>query len=450
MASSIYEATMRACLESKSADVKKKIASKKQLTESKKINRKRMIREADEDEVENSNEMSDVSDKIVAVIDPEIEADEMSEVAQAFQDIIDDTPDGEIPETDEYVGDSLYCCPVCGQTFFSADDMSNGGNCPICGEDADGFVLAGEVQSVNDAEDEVIDDEFADDEDIEDMDFDMDGEELDIDDEEVEENCKPKAKKVERKNIRRTTRRPSMEKRATIRRPSARRAVKPSMEKKATINRRSVKSVAEKRTVRNNELMLDEKTFNRYLTRFIRENYKNANTFTVVSAKKVRNNLKFECKIGFKSGKSKKVTLECKNFDKNAKTIPMRDNGAFKVESKKSANSPFVFKIAKKGNVIACEGMKYNFYTKAMKEGKLAQVYGSYLGESAKRRPTTRRAIESKSMRKPSIRSRRAIESRNMRRPTVRRTVENKAMRRPTTRRPMVEHRVARRPSTRK
>ena len=220
---SIFEKTMRACLENKkSATPSKKQATSKKLVE-KKITSKRFKKESEDEEFDTINdsdvETMDFADDIVAVVDPDIDADEMTSVAQGFQDIIDDTPANEIPETDEYIDDNLYGCPVCGQTFFSDKEMSDGDTCPVCGETANGFVLVGEVAASEDVEETSDEGE---------EEFDFDGEEIeDIpaedegeDEEDLDEAKKARRVSRERKIARRSLRRES---RKVARRPMARR-----------------------------------------------------------------------------------------------------------------------------------------------------------------------------------------------------------------------------------
>ena len=195
-------------------------------------------------------------------------------------------------------------------------------------------------------------------------------------------------------------------------------------------------------------LLVDEKTFNPHLNKFIRETYKNAMSFRVVGAKKKGNRLSLECAIRFKSGKAKKTTLVC-NYNRRSNIMTAKDQGIFKVESTKA---PFVFKVRTVGNVIKCEGMKYNFVTtaKVKNESKKIRVSSRKVTESRRiRRPSTRRAMESrKAIRRPMRSARRVAESRRViRRPLTRRTVESRRVR-PATRR--VRSMEARRLATRR
>lgn len=411
---SIFEKTMQACRESV-ANAKN---NSKKLTE-KKLRSRSIKRESDEGE-EDDEIMMDIQDDIVAVVDPDIDADEMTDVALGFQQLVDDAGANEVPETDEYLGNNIYGCPVCGQKFFSDKPMTDGGKCPVCGEEADGFVSIGEVDKAEDVSDEDSDSDEAK----------GDSEELDFADAEVE--ISDEKKKARRESARRV-RRPMRKEGARVRR-SARR---PSMARESK---------------RVGGLMIDEKTFNPHLNKFIRENYKNAMSFRVVGAKKKGNTLSLECAIRFKSGKTKKTTLVC-NYNRRSNVMTAKDQGIFKVESKKA---PFVFKVRTVGNVIRCEGMKYNFVTtaKVKNESKKIRVSSRKVTESRRiRRPSTRRALESRrAIRRPMRSARRVTESRKVvRRPLTRRTVESRRVR-PAVRRvrSMESRRIVRRPMTRR
>lgn len=456
MANDSFTKLMNACLESKKTTSKKKAVkeSKKNALVESKFNKRRFKKESD-DEDKDKDESEDLemttADDIVAVVDPDLDADEMTAVALGFQQLIDDAPEDSVPETDEYVGDNIYGCPICGQTFFSETPMSEGDVCLVCGKESpDGFVKVGEVEgSSNPDEDVKKDDEGEGEEDIDEGDFDFDGEEISVDFDEDEKDLdeSKKARRVRRENrarrpvtrtVRgenRVARRPSVRSERTIaRRPrsvrgenrvagraTVRRAVRgesarPSL-RRATATRRSVRGESLRRpsirravrpSVRTESrirrpmrptrkvegLNLDEKTFNVYLTKFIRENYNGASRFEVVGARKNRNNLTLECKISMTSGKKKSVRLNC-NYNPKSSIMTAKEDGTFKVESARKA--PFIFKVSTVRNVIRCEGMKYNFTTvrKAKNESKRYEVSGSYLKESKKVARPSRRVSES-------------------------------------------------------
>lgn len=378
---SIFERTMSACLEAKRADE----ANKKKLIESKKNITKKVAKKAaskkvteavkksrklteDEDVVDDDPEtgmyddmpvddpidnelddgtMDDAVDDIVVVVDPELDSDDVDDYVDHLQDVVDSTPEGEVPTIDDYVDDFTYTCPICGNTFFSDTEMSSGDACPVCGDSPTDFVLVGSVAPADTEEeapaddmtnsDDVVDDEApAEDEPVDDS-----GEVSDEpaeDDEAEEESLIPATpKKVEKK------------------------AVKKS---------------------RKFSYRMAENTFNPYLTKFIRENYQNAKSFVVTGATRSRKNgtLSLECKITFASGKTKTFKLESKNFKAAPNgSFTAANNSVFKTESTKIAPFTFSYKIENK--TIKCTGMKYNFVT--INEGKRVRVYGN-LVESKK------------------------------------------------------------------
>lgn len=344
---SVFEKTMNACLESKRVAASKKTSKKtnnKMVNEA--VSKRKVYKESDDLEDDPApgmpdDVMDDVADDVMVVVDPEIDADDIDDAAADAQSIVDGTPDGETPMTDEYIGDYTYTCPICGNTFFSETEMSDGDECPVCGDTPNGYVLVGEVQSAEGSEDDLED------EDEEDLDPDVD---LDEPDDDI----------VDEESFNR-----------------------------GAAKRRIGGAKREGRKAPSYKYLLDESTFNPFLTKFIRENYKNATSFKIVSAKRCGKRLTMEGVIRFKSGNTKKATLAVENFvpTKSGMTLSARDlSNTFKVESKKAV--PFMFKARMEGNVIKCEGLKYNFITKPMTESKKRlQVSGSLIRESKRSFP---------------------------------------------------------------
>ena len=393
MASS-FEKVMEACLESKKATngtakkitekkAVKKTANRKAQLESvrKTATPKRKLREADEfddEEITVDDEvMDDVADDIMVVIDPEIDAQDIDTVADELQDIVDNTPDGEVPTTDEYIGDDTYACPICGSTFFSETEMSEGDECPVCGGTPDGFVAVGEIAPIDDA----VEGE----EDIEIDDIEIGGEDggdlevVDVEDDEVE------FESIRRPARRPATRRPRVE---SSRMPARRPARRPAPARaRVESNKKSARRPA---TRKPTGYQLDESTFNPFMTKFIRENYKNARSFAIKSAThfKNTNTLKIECVITMKNGNKKRATLKVEKFNPNARVMLAKDSSrTFKCEGKVA---PFRFAVRKVGNTIKCEGLKYNYLTKKVNESAKYRVSGSYIKESAQRKPARR------------------------------------------------------------
>lgn len=314
-----FEATMNACRSARITEAASRVKkSTKKLKED---------TDLDTDVVDTVDDVKEEDpegtvDDIMVITDPDMTTDEYEEVIDELQDIVDSTPEGETPFTDEYIGDDVYACPVCGNNFFSDTEMQAGDVCPVCGEEADGFVLVGEVEST-DAEGEIPEegdlDEYSDDEDLEPADAE---DEMDIEE-------------------------------------------------------------SKKTRLTPTKWSINEKTLNPFLTKFIKENYKNAVSMTAKKAVLSGKTLKIECAIKFKSGKTKKTIITMENF-KPAKKMRFvgKADSAFKVESKKAA--PFVFEATLRGKDIQITGFKYSFVTK--KEGTRVQISGKYaLKESAKR-----------------------------------------------------------------
>ena len=66
---------------------------------------------------------------------------------QVTQEIIEDTPEGEIPFLEDYVGQFIQTCPICGKTFVTPSLLQQGDTCPICLEQPTNFVTVGKINS---------------------------------------------------------------------------------------------------------------------------------------------------------------------------------------------------------------------------------------------------------------------------------------------------------------
>lgn len=342
-----FEKVMQACLESKKAPAKKTVnekkgtPAKKRIAESAKRPSTKKLHESDDPEVEadvdvaiddvvvDDDVMDDVADDIVVVVDPELDAEDVDSITAELQDIVDGTPEGEVPTLDDYVGDYTYSCPICGTAFFSETEMAAGDECPVCGEVPEAFVLDGQVASTEEGtEDEEIP--------AEDLEVDIPEEDLEVDvPDEAAEECKKRESKRMRTGY--------------------------------------------------TGYQLDESTFNPFLTKFIKENYKNAKSFAMKSATlSAKKTLKIECVITMKSGAKKTAVLAVEGFDPRKKILLAKDaSGTFKAEGKVA---PFKFAVKTTGKTITCEGLKYNFTTKAIKEGARLQISGNLIRESAQKR----------------------------------------------------------------
>ena len=136
---------------------------KKEMNESKKIDvgSKTSLEEATikalYDGLKDDEEVEDVEglvDDVLVVTDPEITTDEYNEVIDRAQEIIEDTPEGDIPLDTTYLGEYVQICPICGGTFVEDHILEPGTACPICYETPESFVMVGKLQ----AEEEVAED----------------------------------------------------------------------------------------------------------------------------------------------------------------------------------------------------------------------------------------------------------------------------------------------------
>lgn len=363
MANNKFEETMMAVQKAKMESRKSKTSKKaKKVVESKSVKRRKKIQneslavtedeEIDEIDIDDEGSAEDISDEIVAVVDPDMDVDEYEDRIDELEDIIDETPEGEVPLDDEYIGDEIYECPVCGNAFFSDVDLHDGGTCPVCGEDVEDFVEVGKVESTDaDGDGEVDPDEDLDPEnDVEDEEIVEEEEELDVNLDDIEEEVCPDCGKKHGKG-----------------------------------------------ECNYSRYDLDENTLNPFLTKFIKENYKNAVSMKAVKASVRGKRLKIECAIKMKSGKNKMTTVVIENFQPIInKSFKLEGYAGkeFKVESSNKKKPSFVIGAKLEGKTVKIESFKYNFVT--VKEGKRCQVAGNYaLKESAKKmkplRTTTRK-----------------------------------------------------------
>lgn len=136
-------------------------------------------------ELDDSDEIKDVEgivDDVLVITDPEITKDEYEEVIDRAQEIVEDTPEGDIPFDEDYIGQYLQTCPICGSSFVEDHLLEPGATCPICLEQPDAFVVVGKIDSDVAVEEELG---LGDEEGIEDE-FDN-GNEYDLGNEEVED-----------------------------------------------------------------------------------------------------------------------------------------------------------------------------------------------------------------------------------------------------------------------
>lgn len=69
------------------------------------------------DDKEEVRDVEGVVDDVLVITDPEITKDEYEEVIERAQELVEDTPEGDIPFDEEYIGQYLQTCPICGTSF---------------------------------------------------------------------------------------------------------------------------------------------------------------------------------------------------------------------------------------------------------------------------------------------------------------------------------------------
>lgn len=102
------------------------------------------------DQTEGITNVEGLVDDILVVTDPEVTSEEYDEVIERAQEIVEDTPEGNVPFDEEYVGQYLLTCPICGTTFVSQQMLEPGATCPACMEVPEAFVVKGQVQTDED------------------------------------------------------------------------------------------------------------------------------------------------------------------------------------------------------------------------------------------------------------------------------------------------------------
>ena len=269
--------------------------------------------------------------------------------------------------------------------------MEDGDDCPVCGETPEAFVLVGQVAEAEDEEE--IPAEDGEEEVVVDAESELvaDVPEDDLEADVVEDEEEVAAEEAYRRARARAQRARTEMRRSNVRRTATRRPAS----RKAEMRKPATRKSAPKFT----GYQLDESTFNPFMTKFIRENYKNARAYAMKSAtyNKARKALKVECVITMKNGSKKRSVLTFEGFNPNNRALLAKDTtNTFKCEGR---TAPFRFSVRKVGNVIKCEGLKYNYVTKSLKEGRL-QFTGNLVRESRKpvagRTVANRKAMEAR------------------------------------------------------
>lgn len=128
------------------------------MKENKRINLEEATIKALYDDLNNdTDEVQGIVDDILVVTDPEITSDEYDEVIEKAQEIIEDTPEGEIPFNEDYIGEYAQTCPICGSTFIEKDILEPGATCPICLEQPEAFIMVGKIEGNDNEEDDTSD-----------------------------------------------------------------------------------------------------------------------------------------------------------------------------------------------------------------------------------------------------------------------------------------------------
>ena len=105
------------------------------------------LRTVQADQTEGITNVEGLVDDILVVTDPEVTSEEYDEVIERAQEIVEDTPEGNVPFDEEYVGQYLLTCPICGTTFVSQQMLEPGATCPACMEVPESFVVKGKIDT---------------------------------------------------------------------------------------------------------------------------------------------------------------------------------------------------------------------------------------------------------------------------------------------------------------
>ena len=100
----------------------------------------------DIEDIEEPDEAEGVMDGIIVVTDPETDTKDYEEIIEKAQDIMENTPEGEIPFDEEYLGQYMMTCPLCGTTFIEPEILEPGATCPVCLDTPESFIVVGKVE----------------------------------------------------------------------------------------------------------------------------------------------------------------------------------------------------------------------------------------------------------------------------------------------------------------
>lgn len=135
-------------------DENKKVVNTKMNNDEQKTNKAMSLTEATikalYDGLKDDTEIKDIEglvDDVLVVTDPEITIDEYNEVIDRACEILEDTPEGDLPLDPKYLGEYAQLCPICGGSFIQDHILEPGTACPICYETPEAFIMLGQLQS---------------------------------------------------------------------------------------------------------------------------------------------------------------------------------------------------------------------------------------------------------------------------------------------------------------
>lgn len=98
-----------------------------------------------------TDDVEGLMDGVLIITDPNIDKDEYEELIDRANEIIEDTPEGELPLDDSYIGEYIHLCPICGSAFVEDHILEPGTDCPICMGEPEAFTILGQIQGEDDA-----------------------------------------------------------------------------------------------------------------------------------------------------------------------------------------------------------------------------------------------------------------------------------------------------------
>lgn len=315
----------------------------------------------------------DILDNIVVVTDPDKTVDELEKRADDIQDKIEGTPEGEAAFSDEYVGDKVYACPVCGESFFADEEYKEGDICPICkAEPQDGFLMQGVVAPTEpEIEDEIIDDEEVIEDDNDAVEDTETSEEEIADTETPEEADDDTAvESVKEESADKDIEEDKEDKKVILGKKACKECEEPAMQIEIDLND-NVINVEKPASI---ETEIDEKSFEDNLNQFADENYKG--TIDHINVDKCeldedKDELYLCCTAECKNGSKvpmEFVLKESRHTKNRSIMVATETKNALKIESKRPA---FLFSVVNNNNTLVCEGLRYNYITTHSKAGKV-------------------------------------------------------------------------------